>query len=126
MEVSARCVSVGVSRDTKAVGVEDSAMERGIGCGVGRVKESTPGNELASFPCRKKFDSQHEGGTFRTTEACRCSGSVGQRRQCRRSWIVQQQTLTAGQEGSAATIGQEAEGANADKAPGEYMKEEAT
>ena len=33
--------------------------------------------------------------------------------------------MTAGQEGSAATIGQEAEGANADKAPGEYMKQEA-
>jgi hypothetical protein len=89
VEVSARSVSVGVSRDTKAVGVEDSAMESGMGCGLGRVKGSTPGNELASFPCRKKFHSQHGDGTFRTTEACRCSGSVGHGRQCRRSWIVQ-------------------------------------
>jgi hypothetical protein len=38
VELSARCVSVGVSRDTKAVGVEDSAMESGMGCGLGRVK----------------------------------------------------------------------------------------
>ena len=125
MEVSGESESVGVSRDTKTVGVEDSAMESGMGCRLGGVKENTPGRELASLPCRKKFHSQHGGGTLRTTEACRGSGSVGNRRQCGRSWIVQQQTLTAGQEGSTATISQEAEGADADKAAGQYMKQEA-
>jgi hypothetical protein len=40
-------------------------------------------------------------------------------------WVVQQESLTEGQESSAPAIGQEPERADADKAAGQDVKEEA-
>jgi len=91
---------------------------------LGRVKGRAPDRELGDGPCRESFHDEHGGGTVWTTEASVLgrSGMGG----CERMGfgVVQQQTLTVGQEFCALAIGEESEGTDTDKAAGENMEQE--
>ena len=62
-EISGGESSTTASKDTKAMGVETPVVRREIVDGLGRVKESAPGNRLENLPGRKHFESQHGSGT---------------------------------------------------------------
>ena len=94
-----------------------------MGDRLGRIKANPLVQELGSVPGRKRFHSHHGGGTLRTTKACGRTGSVA--RSSGRLGMMHQQSLTERQKGGAVTVSQEAEEANADKAAGQDMEQEA-
>jgi len=75
-DVSGWCRAMRGDKDTKAIGVDDSVRESGIGGSLGGVKSDPLVQELGSVPGRKRFQAQHGRGTLRTTEACWGTGSV--------------------------------------------------
>ena len=101
-------------------------MESGMGSGSRRVNGGAPDRELPESPWRESFYDEHGGGAFWTAEASRRGGRrIGKGGRVRFG-VVQQQTLTAGQEFGATAIGQESEATNADKAAGQNMQQEAS
>jgi hypothetical protein len=112
------------SKDTTTVGAEALGVERGMGSRSRRVKGGPPDRELRESPWRESFYDEHGGGAFWTAEASRRGGRRTSKGGSVGFGIVQQQTLTAGQEFGATAIGQESEETNADKAAGQNMQQE--
>ena len=113
-----------MSGDTTAVGEEARAVEIGMNGWLGRVKERAPGRKLPSGKYRKSFDDDHGSGTFWAAETSglgwRGSGDSGVRR-----GMVGEQALTEGKEPGAPAISKEPERADADKAAGQDVEQEA-
>src|SRR5450432_2896120 len=114
-----------MSRDTTAVGAEARAVESGMDGWLGRVKECAPGRELPSTGDRESFDDKHGSGTFWAAETSGLGGEGSDGGGGVRGGIVGEQALTEGQESGAPAIGQEPEKADADKAAGQDVEQEA-
>ena len=92
---------------------------------LGRVKECAPGRELPSSSDKEAFDDKHGSGTFWAAETSGLSGGRSDVCGGVRRGIVGEQALTEGQESGASAIGQETERADADKAAGQDVEQEA-
>jgi len=114
-----------VSGDTRAVGAEARVMESGMVRWSRRVTERAPGREMPSGEYRKSFDDDHGIGAFWTAETSGLGGEGSG--DCGWVWpgLVIEQALTERQESSTPAIGQEPERADADKAAGQDMEQEA-
>jgi hypothetical protein len=115
---------VATNGDTTSVGAQALAVGSGLDRGLGRVKGRAPDRELRDGPCRESFHDEHGGSTVWTTEASGLGGPGTGEHGHMGFGVVQQQTLTVGQELGATTIGQESEGTDADKAAGQNMQQE--
>ena len=114
-----------MSRDTTAVGAEARAGESGREGWLGRVKECAPGRELPSSSDRESFDDKHGSGTFWAAETSGLGGRGSDGCGGVRRGRVEEQALTEGEESGAPPIGEEAERADADKAAGQDVEQEA-
>ena len=100
-------------------------MEGGLDGRLGRVKVRAPGRELPSSSDRKSFDDKHGRGTFWTAETSGLGRGRSDGCRCVRRGTVGEQALTERQESGAPAIGEEAERADADKAAGQDVEQEA-
>jgi hypothetical protein len=114
-----------VSGDTPAGGAEARAVESGMDGWLGRVKERAPGGEVPSGKYRKSFDDDHGSETFWAAETSGLGWGGSDGSGWVRRGMVGEQSLTKGQECCAPAIGQEAERADADKAAGQDVEQEA-
>ena len=92
---------------------------------LGRVKECAPGRELPSSSGRESFDDKHGSGTFWAAETSGLGGRGSNGCGGVRCGIVGEQALTERQESGTAASGEEAERADADKAAGQDVEQEA-
>ena len=114
-----------MSGDTTAVGAEARAVESGMNGWLGRVKERAPGRKMPSGKYRKSFDDDHGSGTFWAAETSGLGGRGSGGRGWAQRGMVGEQALTEGKEPGAPAISKEPERADADKAAGQDVEQEA-
>ncbi len=120
---SAEFRRTGRNRDTTGERAKAGVVGSGIDARSRRIKSWTPRCELPGSKCGQSFHQDHDSGTFWTAETGGLSWSSSDQCKCMGPWVVQQQTLTEGQQCSSSAIGQETEGTDANKAAWQYVQQ---